>query len=268
MQVVIVNDTGALRHAGCQLVMSAFRSKLARHGITLIGTIPIGTRNFSVHHELLRKADLVIVNGEGSIHHGNHLELLEIASNYPSCLLNCVYQANPKIEALGQFLYVAARESLSVAALAEHDVRADLVPDVALAAPELIDFRRGAVDHGSLGIGDNVTRPDLGFSIRIGRGRAREYLQTLSSFRQLCVGRFHAAIMAASLEIPFSAWASNTHKTQGLLIDMGIPECFAPDFETAVTRVPKSFPDCVCQYVSEARSKIDDMFATLRQLLR
>jgi len=73
--------------------------------------------------------------------------------------------------------------------------------------------------------------------------------------------------VAASLAIPFSAWASNTHKTKGLLLDMGIPEYFSDKFQDALSIAPETFPDKVRQYVATGRTKINEIFVTLRRLV-
>lgn len=266
MKVVLVNDTAHHPHAGCQLVGEAFREQFTRVGLDLLGSIPFNV-DWNAYTSLLDSADLVVINGEGSIHHGNRTDLLNIAARYPAALVNCVYQDNPPNPKLRHFRYVAARESLSAKELARDGVEAVIVPDVCLTASTLRLFiKTTATDD--LGRTDNVIDPTSGFPIKYHGVTAADYLHRLCSYRRLCIGRFHAAIMAASLEIPFSAWASNTHKTEGLLFDMGIPECFAEDVNSALQRVPTSFPDSVRQYVAEGRKKIDDMFANLHYLAR
>jgi len=260
-KIVLVNDTSVVPHAGCQLVSLAYREQFARVGLELAGSVPLGA-NWNDYRPLLESADLVVVNGEGSIHHGKRPDLLAIAKSYPSVLVNCVYQDNPPDENLRRFRYVAARESLSVEALARHGVTAEVVPDVCLSASALRSFPKPhATDE--LGCTDNVTDPTTGFPIKYAGVRADDYLNRLCSYRGLCIGRFHAAIMAASLEIPFSAWPSNTHKTEGLMRDMGIPHLFRASQSEARQCVPDSFPGSARHYVVRAREKIDEMFAKL-----
>lgn len=266
MKVVLVNDTAHHPHAGCQLVGAAFREQFTRVGLDLVGSIPFDV-DWNTCTSLLASADLVVVNGEGSIHHGKRQDLLDLAARYPAALVNCVYQDNPPNPNLQHFRYVAARESLSANELARNGVEAEVVPDVCLTASTLRLFKKTTATE-DLGRTDNVTDPASGFPIKYHGVTPADYLHRLCSYQRLCIGRFHAAIMAASLEIPFSAWASNTYKSEGLLLDMGIPECFAKDVSSAAQRVPASFPDSVRQYVAEGRKKIDNMFANLHHLAR
>jgi hypothetical protein len=235
-----------------------------RVGLDLVGSIPFNV-DWNGCTSLLDNADLVVVNGEGSIHHGKRQDLLDLSACYPTALVNCVYQDNPPNPNLRHFRYVAARESLSAKELARNGVEAEVVPDVSLTASTLRLFKKTTATD-DLGCTDNVTDPASGFPIKYDGVTASDYLHRLCSYRRLCIGRFHAAIMAASLEIPFSAWASNTHKTKGLLLDMGIPEYFSDKFEDALSLVPATFPDKVRQYVAIGRTKINEMFATLRRL--
>ena len=93
MKVVIYNDcdVDSYKHFGCELVMETFRDQLKRVDCELIGTITKDqiTKN-KTDFSLLDKADLVIVNGEGSFHHNRRNDIYEIGSKWPSILINSI----------------------------------------------------------------------------------------------------------------------------------------------------------------------------------
>lgn len=91
--------------------------------------------------DAIRKADLVVVNGEGTIHHGRPAAraLLEAgpfaaSADLPAVLVNCSYQENPDdfSDLLSAFSGVWCRESRSARELESHGVRPMIVPDLTL----------------------------------------------------------------------------------------------------------------------------------------
>ena len=72
LPTLIVNDTASEHHHGCTRVMRTLRTLCAAYGFDIIGSAPVhkSWRAQPEFVELLARARLVIVNGEGSIHHG------------------------------------------------------------------------------------------------------------------------------------------------------------------------------------------------------
>jgi len=125
--VALINDTSLFEnHFGCTLVAQAFREQFSRVGVELKYAFP---REFSLDKigSYLDEVDLVVVNGEGSIHHGRRMHLVSVADHYPAVLVNAVYQSNPHSESLGRFLYRATRESLSAAEIQKAGFQCDCV---------------------------------------------------------------------------------------------------------------------------------------------
>jgi hypothetical protein len=205
------------------------------------------------------------VNGEGSIHHGARGELIELAGRYPAVLVNCVYESNQFRPELQKFLLVTARESRSAGELRQQGVETSVVPDLLFGSDVLANYRKG-VPREALGMSDDVFGPP-GFSALVGPGKFLQYLEWLSGSKRLCLGRFHAVAAASVLQIPFSAWASNTHKTIGMLEDMGVPHLFAQTREEALPLVPSDFDERIERYVESARKKIYDSFEHLATLV-
>ena len=121
---VLFNDTRPHFHHGCDRVMSVLEKKLHHRGITVIATSPV-RHEWWLDQALLRtiaQADLLIINGEGTLHHGSKhgVNLLRLAhhearSGKPLFLINALYQENPAYwgEQIRLFDGVWARDSWS-----------------------------------------------------------------------------------------------------------------------------------------------------------
>jgi hypothetical protein len=265
MRVVLYNDTALINsHFGPQLVVHTIREQLAKRGVELIGSlhrdaVPQDNR------ALLSRADLVVVNGEGSIHHGKCCHLIDIAREYPAALINCVYQENSANDALSQFRLIAARESRSARHLLDCGATAvDVVPDLMFGSTILRGFVRGEPAF-DLGMTDNVVNRESGQSPFV--SNAADYLHWLSRHRRMVCGRYHAAVACSVLGIPFTCWPSNTWKIDGMLEDMGLPELLFQTQQEAVQNCPTSFDAGtkakIDTYVTNARKKIDSLFERL-----
>ena len=274
-RVVLVNDTSLFeRHFGCELVGQTFREQFSRCQLHLIGALP---RDFDTddHHALLSSADLVVVNGEGSIHHGKNRHLVEIASRYPSVLVNSVYQQNPADPTLSDFYYLSARESLSAGEIRSHGLTCDTTPDLVFASMALRSFVRTPPDN-AVGSTDSIRVKKVRYGpIKLRRAYGfrpdkpvAEYLRELCSYERLCIGRFHAVVAATVLEIPFSTWDSNTWKTKALMTDMGIPELHFETYDEALANVPSAFSPRAKVFSVEAEKKIHKMFDSIAEIAR
>jgi hypothetical protein len=132
MKAVILNSTGHRPHFGCKLVWSAYQRLLEERDIELIGYWPKRTKLGHIRRTC-DKADIVILNAEGSIHHGNNEDLLRIAERYPSVLINGSMQelSNDAASYLRQFKMLHVREGLTQEYLYNHHgVQAQVTPDV------------------------------------------------------------------------------------------------------------------------------------------
>ncbi|MCA8998517.1 MAG: hypothetical protein KDA80_16075 [Planctomycetaceae bacterium] len=277
MKVVFIGDTSLnSRHFGCQLVCQTFREQFARLGLTEISSHTMELPTGRTWKEVVAPADCVIINGEGSLHHGRFLSVLDVAKYKPTALVNCVYQENPYDERIKSLIYVSARESLSAAALKEHGIACDVTPDVLFASQRLGAFVKPEPRH-DLGRTDNAVKNRFslgpirfswrpGFSPKV--ARPEDYLAKLCQYRRLCIGRFHAAIAASRLGIPFATWDSNTWKTRGLMKDMGVEHLHFDDYESAKEHVPVEFDPRIAKFAQEATRRIETMFDRAIQAVR
>jgi len=265
MRVAIVNDTSIYNsHFGCQLVGQTMREQFARIGAELVFSFgKFKEDELDLGLSLLEKVDLVVVNGEGRLHHGKGRFMLDLAERFPCALINCVYQDNEPHPGLRRFKYIAARESLSAGFLASQGVEAKVVPDLCFASAFLRSYPRRKPTN-EIGVSDNVTSPKSGFPPKT--TTVAEYLNTLSSYKGLCLGRFHAVVAASVLQIPFTAWPSNTWKIEGMLGDMGASELWFPTLKEAKRNLSFEVLSQVTRFAQDAKRKVEGMFDDLAQL--
>lgn len=161
---VVVNDTSYELHHGSRLVMKNLFSLLSQHGFKIINSFPVG-RNWKKSSSLIASielADIVIVNGEGTIHHAQShaYNLAELGiyckkKNKPIVLLNATYHANnadiAKMISMFDLIYV--RESLSKKELATHHIHSTIVPDLTFFIPSTDYYSK---DNKIIGYTDSV----------------------------------------------------------------------------------------------------------------
>lgn len=181
--------------------------------------------------------DVLIVNGEGSMHHDRKsalakLEALKAAveQGKKAWLINTVWQEmSHDYDAVLQKLDgVVAREPLSQAALRAHGVEAEVKPDLSFfhpaRDPETVSDFKGApvmTDFWSDSF-DAFARPTSSY---LKDYRFFEFLkydwagaiESLKTTPLLITGRQHAVYAACKARTPFLAVKGNTHKIEGLV---------------------------------------------------
>jgi len=172
-RAIVLNDTSFEGHHGCTLVMRTLAQQLRRRGIEIVATSRSGRsyRQSRSVEQQLPHADLLIVNGEGTIHHDAPLghDLLTAgksarALGIPACLINTTFDGNsPAVCAplLADFALVAVRESRSRDALAQLGISAKLTGDLTFSADDvIIDSPDAGRDHSTgsqpMGFTDSV----------------------------------------------------------------------------------------------------------------
>jgi len=244
-KVVILNDTSISGHFGGKLVMNALYRELGLRDVEVLQRVQV-REPWEGYKKIMDKADLIIVNGEGSIHHGSRMELLEVAEYYPSALINAVYQEVPSNKWVKDFKYIAVRESLSQEKVAEHGGIATVVPDLLfthnIPRPEITEDLCLVDSCVSRGTGLKPTEAN--------------FIRKMGSAAKVCTGRFHGACLAMLWGMPFSAYPSNTHKTKGMLMDAGCNLYFDTQ-EEALDNIGEFD---ATTYISNARKAISDMF--------
>jgi hypothetical protein len=250
MRVALVNDASA-QHIGCALVTKTIKEEIAKRG-ELVQVIKVN------EDWRLKKidADLVIVNGEGTIHHDapqGHL-LLSIANKYPAVLINAVYQNVIPNPALKEFKLISCRESYSAGLVEQHGATARVVPDLMLNQ----EIERPYQGSG-VGFVDSCDLPAMKAKeknlYRFVNMMGPNFLEKVSKFEGIVCGRFHGLCLAMLWDMPVKMYASNSWKIQGMLHDAGAGHLFAdlnPDL------IPEHFD--FSGYVSNARKEISQLF--------
>ncbi len=143
-RVIVMNDTSRRSHHGCSRVMRLLNLGLARHGVQVIHHSMARSdwtreKGFA---EALGQADLIVINGEGTLHHGREAgrTLLNVipaakAKGVPVALINALWQDNPPdwLDLLSGAALIATRDHRSAAELSKLDnVRS--LPDLSLSA--------------------------------------------------------------------------------------------------------------------------------------
>jgi len=137
---VLLNDTSFNNHHGCNKVVTNINLFFSECNIKILYGNPLGTNWRANEHFMrnLRKAKVLIINGEGTIHHNRErglllLEAIPIARKLglKVFLINMTYQENPKSyeKYLQQADLITVRESLSQKELQKANLKALLVPD-------------------------------------------------------------------------------------------------------------------------------------------
>lgn len=255
-RAALFNDTGTTAHVGCLAVSDAHNRMLARNGVEVAYRFFVGqlagmwrgdaaatmehiSRSFL--HNVIAGVDAVVVNGEGTIHHGAGQELLAIlayaqALGKRTLLVNCVLQELPPgwFDTLRRLDDLTCREPRTHAYLAAHDVPARVVLDSIVEAgfagrAAAGDFRDRIVvtDHHALRDGDVgsalkglMTRGDCIYFPLEHPSHHREWQLAVASLREarlVVTGRHHGVYLAALAGVPFIALGSNTWKVEGTL---------------------------------------------------
>jgi len=139
MNAVLLNDTSIGNHYGCKLVVEAINNACAIAGINIVHSVKLGEDwHLAEHIAQIKSADMVIVNGEGSVHHSKQaaLNLTSCAGfcrieGIPCFLIKSVYQQNnAEMDAYTKiFDKIFVRESKSQNELAGRRITSEVVPD-------------------------------------------------------------------------------------------------------------------------------------------
>lgn len=255
--VFLVNDTSVSGHPGCVTVMSVIRDHLEMRGLSVTGRWPMGAEPQLglAASAALRRADVVVINGEGTIHNTetrpgarrllHSIKRVRAATSAPLFLINATIEnLRPRDFAVLKLCQrVFLRDSYSCAYAAANGIDASFSPDLCFSAGYAAQPRQeglvvtdstlpqttaslrrwgSAADARFLPMQHSRLRSMLHWAVTPRRHEraARRYFGAISSAAALVTGRFHAAVFALMGETPFLALGSNTSKIQALLDDV------------------------------------------------
>jgi hypothetical protein len=166
-RVLILNDTDeGGTHFGCVRVMRTIRTELKLRGLEEHSSIKVGTdwRVVPRFVDMIDAADLVVINGEGTLHHGRRRGrwLLEAGARAKSrgarvALINALWQENPAdwADLAMDFDVLACRDSMSADELALATGRnVAVVGDLSMLYPHPV---QAAVARDGMTIGCSVS---------------------------------------------------------------------------------------------------------------
>lgn len=168
MNVIIANDTRTENHHGCSRVMNAIDRNLFYRNVEVLRYIKLleeWNNNENVKRDLLR-ADLVIINGEGTIHDDNPyinclLSLIEFCIHYdvPVVVINATISnlSEKNLNLLRQANTIYVRESCSYDYLAHYDIKSVVVPDLTFWEYNRFNYQTKS-DASKIGYTDSVLK--------------------------------------------------------------------------------------------------------------
>jgi polysaccharide pyruvyl transferase WcaK-like protein len=266
MKIMLLNDTASVPHIGCQAVSDAHARMLGQAGHAVVERFFLGElRRFTNTdekaaidsvladddmRERLERCDAVVVNGEGTLHHGSGTEYFAVLGaaqqlGKASLIVNAVFEAHQGwAGVLSKLDDFCVRDSRSRDCAKQAGFHCRILPDSLLAAQfddaPYVDLNDKVVvtdwhparDHdvgetmrGILkGIPNSFYFPLLhGIHAHTWRGAIAGWAKA----GWIVTARHHGVYMAAVAGKPFVALPSNTLKVQGLLeaADVKIPIC-------------------------------------------
>jgi hypothetical protein len=255
LSAAIFNDTSNEQHFGCTLVMAELRRRLLDAGLQPKTMHYVGAdwRKEFEDDRVPRPfdrgtADVVVVNGEGSIHHASSRprarvvsEIARLARDYfkaPGVLLNATIHAIDRqcADELRLFSSIYVRDQRSQRELHAFGIRSEVVPDITLAASFPVTRKRSGI------CGTDSVLPAVTEEIRSACSKksgaflpmrwtlrrpwqllttpsAKRYAAKLASYALVVTGRFHAVCFCLATRTPFVAVDSNTPKISSLVED-------------------------------------------------
>ena len=241
MKVVLFNDTSAY-HKGCKKVVEYIHNDIKSCGYELVASIPSkdtarGYNSFLVD-KLINNADLVIINGEGTMHHDQEsarhlLNIIKHSYNKGKqvMLINSLWQSmsitSSDIDCLKN-IYICVREERSQKALLEHGIHADVSLDLSYFDP----VPKETKEKQKLLVGGffrkTQYRPEGVPVLSIFDSSWEDCVNILRSTEWFITGRHHEMYAAAKAECPFVAWSGNSWKNESLMETAGVDIPIAP----------------------------------------
>ena len=254
-KVYLLNDTRRdSGHVGCELVYKNIIELCNQNNMEVYfsdSCYPYGSTDLEMYKNIMANCDLLIFNGEGTLHDNAGFLMLEkckIAKKMgkPVFLINTVWQNNKNIEHyLEYFDLIFCRESLSYKEIPqEYKAKTCVVPDLTLwSSNKIKPMQRFTKLIFTDSVIDKTTRlleklskkynAEMYYMYQTQNSDVKylteETIANLSSDSLIVTGRFHALTLGIKYGIPTIALSSNTHKIEGMLQDAGLRDYLMED---------------------------------------
>lgn len=252
IKALIFNDTRPAIHFGCERVMDNLLLLLKQCNIEPIhlhSTFDFWENKESFVRSKIKECDLVIVNGEGSIHHSNAkaaslaaIGPLARSLGKPAILLNTTfYKNNSAIYSnIAKYSSIYVRDAYSASEFIKHGGTAFYAPDLTFFTDIPLlrcssDITRSDNSRLRILIGESVLKDTSTQLSQLAerKGWERLYIHHTDDlnlsidthFKEMqctdliITGRFHTVCFCINMGIPFIALESNTNKISNLLND-------------------------------------------------
>lgn len=233
----LANDTSAVPHAGCKAVMRSLIAAIEGAGLTISGRHVTGTRE--IDEAAFAAAEIVLVNGEGTIHHSGPralylLQLIRRAKRRGKrvLLVNALFQQYdaPSGDMLSGLALLTVREPRSAAFArsfgGEPLTLLDSAADPAfLAGGKAQPLMAGRVIGGTHrhGLIPDLFGQQEGEKLTLRHLPFEDIVATLRQAEVYLTAQHHGVYAAALTGCPFVTSPSNSHKIESFVDWTGLP---------------------------------------------
>jgi hypothetical protein len=233
----LANDTSAVPHAGCKAVMRSLMAAIEGAGLTISGRHVTGTRE--IDEAAFAAAEIVLVNGEGTIHHSGPralylLQLIRRAKRRGKrvLLVNALFQQYdaPSGDMLSGLALLTVREPRSAAFArrfgGEPLTLLDSAADPAfLAGGKAQPLMAGRVIGGTHrhGLIPDLFDQQEGEKLTLRHLPFEDIVATLRQAEVYLTAQHHGVYAAALAGCPFVTSPSNSHKIESFVDWTGLP---------------------------------------------
>lgn len=211
MKIYVLNDTSH-KHAGCRATMKAFYNLFKNHEIICRNYVGAQHHN-DLHEAKFNECDLVVCNGEGTMHHDKPaVKFLMWALDKGqklgkrTMLINSIWQSNPDKykEILSKLDFLSFREILS-----------QKEAGMGLVFPDLVFNNEYIVREKT---GKDLLYIDDNFPLE---GDFQILVDKMADCKHFTTTKYHGVILAIISKTPFTALSRDTHKITGLIKTAG-----------------------------------------------
>lgn len=238
LQLFLANDTASANHAGCKAVMRSLRAAIAGvPGLQIAGEHDHREKRLDeVSFDL---ADVVFINGEGTIHHSGPrarflMRLIQRTKQAGKkvMLVNALFQQYdcPEDDLLADLALLTVREPRSAGFARRYGGTPRLLLDSAadpafLGRGKAMPLKRGRVIGGSNrnGLLYEPFAEIEGDELTMRSGRFEDIVATLRGAEIYLTAQHHGVYAAALAGCPFIASPSNSHKIESFIEWTGLP---------------------------------------------
>jgi len=296
---ILLNNTSTECHIGSKTVIGNISTLCKKNGIKLVASYTRHEIMSFIDYpddfiKILKNCDIVIINGEGSLHHHPRRNtrwfqfvMKLLPNNQTSVLINTLWQDMGRLENAEQCLdklsLISVRESYSYNNLIKmypKKEKISIVPDMIFGInPNLPTIGYGDSVHLKLR-GIMKKYPNYYPLSSIHKGTylnikdfnmpsTESYLSWLKSLELYVTGRFHGVCLASLAGIPFLALKSNSHKVEGILHDMKCEELLIDSLNDVNKNIDRA-KELITRaqgYAIYAKKQIEELFKKIGKLI-